>query len=169
LLPSNRGVGLIWKTTNGGINWGYQQPDTAFYNGIYNAIDFLNSATGWAYEGNGIHTTNGGGPIIFTSIKNINEIIASDYKLFQNYPNPFNPNTVIGYSLLKNGYVVLKIYDIIGKEVTTLVNKNQKAGKYEVQFSNKQLTNNQLQSGIYFYTLFVDGMIIDTKKMIFLK
>ena len=80
-----------------------------------------------------------------------------DYKfeLQQNYPNPFNPSTTIKYSIpfveTRRGvssHVTLKIYDILGREVTTLVNKEQKSGNYEVQFDASRLT-----SGIYFYKL----------------
>jgi len=163
-LPSNRGIGLIWKTTNGGINWGYQQPDTNFYNGIYNAIDFLNSFTGWAYEGNGIHTTNGGGPIIFTDIHSINSEIPNSYVLYQNYPNPFNQFTIINYQCTIKSNIKLKVFDITGKEVAILVNGIKLAGNYEIRFNGTKMG-----SGIYFYSLIANDKIIDTKKLIMIK
>jgi hypothetical protein len=88
-----------------------------------------------------------------SNIKSFVNNIPEDFKLFQNYPNPFNPGTIIGYSLPVNSYVQLKVYDITGREITTLVNEFQKAGNYETQFPNNKYSNNQLPSGIYFYKL----------------
>ena len=90
------------------------------------------------------------------------------FELYQNYPNPFNPVTVIGYSLLVNSFVTLKVYDILGEKVATLVNEFKKAGTYETQFPNKQYTNNQIPSGIYFYKLETKEFI-SVKRMILLK
>lgn len=67
-----------------------------------------------------------------------------EYKLTQNYPNPFNPTTRIAYSLPVDGFVSLKVFNVLGKEVSTLVNENKKAGKYEIMFDGSKLA-----SGIY--------------------
>jgi hypothetical protein len=96
-------------------------------------------------------------------IKQISSIIPSKYKLYQNYPNPFNPRTVIGYSLLKNGNVVLKVYDVLGKEVATLVNEKQSPGVYEVTFDGSGLA-----SGMYFYRL-TSGDYKATKRFVLVK
>jgi hypothetical protein len=85
-----------------------------------------------------------------TSIRQQNGQIINEYKLFQNYPNPFNPGTVISYSLSRNSFVSLKIYDILGKEIAVLVNSFQKRGLYDVTFNTNTLN---LSSGIYFYTI----------------
>jgi hypothetical protein len=77
--------------------------------------------------------------------KNDNE---KNYKLLQNYPNPFNPTTNIGFHISEFGFVNLKVYDILGNEVATLVNEEKPAGNYEVEFSAGKLS-----SGIYFYVL----------------
>lgn len=90
--------------------------------------------------------------------------IAGDYKLYQNYPNPFNPKTNIKYQLIKNGYVLLNIYDLNGREVKTLVNNQQSSGEHEYSFDASVLS-----SGIYFYRLSVDNSIVDVKKMILTK
>jgi|WetSurMetagenome_2_1015567.scaffolds.fasta_scaffold06481_4 hypothetical protein len=92
----------------------------------------------------------------------------SKYVLYQNYPNPFNPSTNIKYQILKNSYVTLKIYDILGKELATLVNEFQKAGTYEKQFSINSNSLSSLPSGIYFYRLQA-GDFADVKKMILVK
>ena len=99
---------------------------------------------------------------------NSNGEIPKSYSLSQNYPNPFNPVTVIGYSLLVNSRVQLKVYDILGREIETLINEFQKAGTYETQFPNNQYTINQLASGVYFYKL-VAGDFVAVKKMILMK
>ncbi|MCL4279869.1 MAG: T9SS type A sorting domain-containing protein, partial [Ignavibacteriaceae bacterium] len=85
------------------------------------------------------------------------------YSLSQNYPNPFNPTTTISYSIKSPGLVSLKVYDILGTEVASLVNENQEAGNYSVEFNAYNLT-----SGIYFYTL-TSGNFVETKKLILLK
>lgn len=80
----------------------------------------------------------------------------SDYKLSQNYPNPFNPATIINYSIgSKNGsteFVSLKVFDVLGREVATLVNQHQNVGSYSVEFNSTKLT-----SGVYFYELRTDN------------
>ncbi len=86
-----------------------------------------------------------------------------DYALFQNYPNPFNPATTIKYAIPKTVNVELKIYDILGREVKTLVNETKTAGYYEVHFNADNFA-----SGVYFYRLKA-GDFIKTNKMIFLK
>jgi len=83
--------------------------------------------------------------------------------LYQNYPNPFNPVTTIKYHLQKTGFVSLKVYDVLGKEVITLLNENKKAGSYSIQFDGSKLA-----SGIYYYSLIAGSKRI-TKSMILLK
>lgn len=90
--------------------------------------------------------------------------IPAEYRLSQNYPNPFNPGTTIRYSLSKPGFVQLKIYDISGKEISSLVSGNIDAGSYIQKF-----TPDNISGGIYFYSLNVNGITADTKKMIYLK
>jgi hypothetical protein len=163
-LSNSNVSGIIWKTTNGGENWGYQQPDTNYPNGAYASIDFINSNTGWAYQGNGVHTTNGGGVILYpTYIINSSTEIAN-YELKQNYPNPFNARSKIKYQISKSSDVKIKIFDIVGKEIITLVNRKQNSGKYEVIFDGSYLS-----SGIYFYSIYIDEIRKDTKTMVLLK
>ena len=89
--------------------------------------------------------------------------ITSSYKLSQNYPNPFNPATTINYSVPKSGLVTIKVYDILGREVQTLVNEVKIAGEYNVKFNA-----GNLGSGIYFYTINA-GNFHQTRKMVLLK
>ncbi|MBU0560342.1 MAG: T9SS type A sorting domain-containing protein [Bacteroidetes bacterium] len=84
-------------------------------------------------------------------------------KLFQNYPNPFNPTTKIQYSMPAYGNVQVKVYDVLGKEIATLVNDNKQAGTYEVEFDASNLS-----SGIYFYKI-ESGINFYIKKMILLR
>lgn len=92
-----------------------------------------------------------------------NQINVNDYKLLQNYPNPFNPTTTISYNLIKSGIVTLKIYNVIGREVTTLVNEFQQSGLKEINFNAANLT-----SGVYFYSIITPGFS-DIKKMMLIK
>lgn len=96
--------------------------------------------------------------------------IPSSFTLMQNYPNPFNGGTVISYILPVNSFVTLKIYDVSGRELKTLVNDLQQAGIHNIQFNPGASSNgnSELSSGIYFYTLKSDKFF-ETKKMIFLK
>ena len=85
------------------------------------------------------------------------------FSLSQNYPNPFNPLTVINFKLPVKSQVILKVYDVLGKEVTVLVNEKLNAGSYEIDFNAKNLT-----SGTYFYRI-TAGEFVETKKMILIK
>jgi len=103
----------------------------------------------------------------------------NDYLLYQNYPNPFNPSTKIGYKLKERAYVKLMVYDIKGELVTVLVNKEQTAGYYEVEFSSSSIKNYEssiqnLASGIYLYRIEVIGggnipVYTEMKKMLLIK
>ncbi|MBT8387528.1 MAG: T9SS type A sorting domain-containing protein, partial [Ignavibacteria bacterium] len=89
------------------------------------------------------------------------------FSLDQNYPNPFNPTTNIKFRIADFGYVNLIVYDVLGNEVTTLVNEEKPAGNYEVEF-HSTVNNRQLVSGIYYYQL-RSGNIVETKKMVLLR
>jgi hypothetical protein len=86
-----------------------------------------------------------------------------EYALYQNFPNPFNPYTTINYQIKFDGLVSLKIYDMLGREVKTLVNEEQTAGKYSIIFDGSTLA-----SGVYFYTL-RSGEYSTTKKLLLIK
>ena len=98
-----------------------------------------------------------------TDVKPQNEVLANSFTLFQNYPNPFNPTTKIKYEIPKLTQVQLKVYDIIGREIATLVNEQKPAGSYEIEFNASQLSN-----GVYFYELHANDFR-DVKKLVLLK
>jgi len=89
--------------------------------------------------------------------------LPKEYSLLGNYPNPFNPGTTINYQIPEAANVVLKVFDILGREVATLVNERKHAGVYNVQ-----CIMNNVSSGVYFYTLKA-GSFSETKKMLLLK
>ena len=90
-----------------------------------------------------------------------------EFQLQQNYPNPFNPSTIISYQLPLDSYVTLKVFDILGRELITLVNEQKPAGNYEVKFDASSVSY-KISSGIYFYALSA-GDIVITKKMLLMK
>lgn len=149
---------MILKTTNGGSPWLSQPIGTT--NELH-SIFFTDSLTGYAVGINGtiLKTTTGG----VTYIAPISNEIPSEYQLFQNYPNPFNPKTAIGFQLPKFDDVNLTLFDILGREIETLVNEKLKPGTYEVQFDG---TN--YPSGVYYYRLSA-GDYTETRKLVLLK
>ena len=159
--------GVIFKSTNGGSNWGYQLPDTSI-KAIYYFTDFVNSKNGWCWKNrlNGVHTSDGGDSVTYTltSINNSNFITPDSYKLFQNFPNPFNPSTKIEYELQTPDFISIKIYDLLGQEIKSYVNKKQAAGKYQIEFDGSALSG-----GAYFYSLYLNNSLVDTKKMLLIK
>ncbi len=104
-------------------------------------------------------------------VKETQNSLPSEFRLYQNYPNPFNPTTTIQFDIPKTSFVSLKIYNLLGQEVATLVNEEKQVGKYEVKFDKSNLA-----SGVYLYQLkAVDNStnsgqsFIQTKKMLYLK
>jgi hypothetical protein len=110
--------------------------------------------------------------LVENSVTEVVDIIQpEEFILQQNYPNPFNPNTVISYQLPVSSFVTLKVYDILGNEIVTLVNEELASGNYKVEFNADRIS-----SGIYFYTLNAGSPstgsgqgFIETRKMILLK
>ncbi len=103
-----------------------------------------------------------------TGVENIKSIPLK-FELKQNYPNPFNPTTIIRFQIKDSRLVTLKVYNILEKEIATLVNKKLQPGMYEVPFSINQSSGYQLPSGVYFYSLFIDGKKMQTRKMLTIK
>lgn len=103
------------------------------------------------------------GTVNYSSVAEVNYVSPKKYELSQNYPNPFNPSTVINFQLASAGKVTLKVYNVLGKEVATLINKDMPAGSHSVKFNAGNMS-----SGLYFYTL-TAGNFTSTKKMILIK
>ncbi len=154
----------VHKSTDQGITWTQVGSDLALQIGYPHGIYFGDMAIshdekiilivdGRLYSKDSVYTTS------IEKERSIND----SYYLSQNYPNPFNPSTTISYSLPHNGSVQLKVYDILGREVVTLVNKEQTRGNYKVEFNA-----NNMPSGIYFYRL-RSSDFVDTKKMLLLR
>ncbi len=168
-IIGNTFYGALCKTTNGGTNWDYQIPNMAIDSGRYLNVNFIDTKYGWAYINetgfnDGVHTKVGGNDTTISGVNNNSTIELFNYQLFQNYPNPFNPTTTISYILNKSGNISIKVFDISGKEIEELVNKRQQAGSYKTTFNGSKHS-----SGIYFYSLIIDGKVIDTKKMMYVK
>ncbi|MBS1494937.1 MAG: T9SS type A sorting domain-containing protein [Bacteroidetes bacterium] len=94
-----------------------------------------------------------------------NTVLPLDYKLGQNYPNPFNPSTKINYEIKNAGFVSLKVYDLLGREIAELVNETKDAGRYTIDFNASKY---MMASGIYFYRIKA-GEFVDTKRMVLIK
>jgi hypothetical protein len=115
----------------------------------------------------------GNGPIGKRNKNNNVPESINEYKLFDNYPNPFNPSTIINYSLPEESIVTIKIYDVLGNEVETIVNETKSTGMYSVEFNTSKF--NRLSSGVYFYRIeavsnkTLTNYFTKTKKMILLR
>jgi Secretion system C-terminal sorting domain len=137
---------------------------TEIHNYTFN--DEINSTGKYSYR---LKQIDFDGAVNYSDIIEANIGIPNTFTLEQNYPNPFNPSTKIKFTIpatlseVEGSLVTLKIYDVLGDEVITLVNEEKPAGEYEVEFDGRNLT-----SGIYFYTLKA-GSYVETKKMILLK
>jgi len=161
---SNHGIicgdlGRVGMTTNGGINWTLQPFVASEY--LY-SIYFTDPNTGYAVgqAGQIIKTTNGG----LSFIKSQASFTPEDFILHQNYPNPFNPKTQINFELKKSGSIRIDIYDAAGKSLKTLTNKFHALGKYSLEFDASGFS-----SGVYFYTIYANDILADTKKCLLIK
>ncbi len=152
------GNGGMYNSIDNGNTWHYL---TEFEN-YFNAVQSF----AWLSEDSLLVGTSDGMYIvtlgIATGVEN-DPVLPEKFELSQNYPNPFNPTTMINFQLSISSYVTLKVYDVLGREVATLVNEEKFPGTYEATFNASNLS-----SGIYFYTLRA-GNFIETKKMLLVK
>lgn len=153
------------RTTNGGLSW------IVDYIGGLGGVDFLSMPRKMKMvdEKTAYVVTATSGVLKYTeSVIGITEwqnSVPKNYELYQNYPNPFNPTTTIKFAIPKAGAVTLKVFDITGREVAVLINNMElNAGTVKHTFDG-----NGLASGVYFYSLFVDEKLQQTKKMILVK
>lgn len=167
---------LNWQTATEVNNYGFEIERTA--NNSWEKIGFVeghgnsNSAKNYSFQdsptSDGVYSyrlkqIDFDGKFEYSSVVEVNFNTVTDFALEQNYPNPFNPTTSISYSIPKNEFVTLKVYDVIGNEVATLVNTLQESGKHEVNFNASNLS-----SGIYFYKL-TAGNYTQIMKMMLVK
>ncbi len=184
-------LGENWETRSNGIGGNQVRqllvskinPNKLFYLGDYNKIYYTNdSGENWqvfystdnmtiktialSSDEEYLYVASNDGLYLFNLFVSVDEEINENPSLFslsQNYPNPFNPTTTINYSIKESGFVQLKVYDVLGKEIATLVNEEKRQGGYSVKFNG-----NNLPSGVYFYTLRVSNFV-QSRKMILLK
>jgi len=153
-----RQAGEIYLTSNNGISWttSYTAPAGTYRhiakNRVNNIIYYGVRSNGGISKGT-----------LLTGIEPVSNTIPAGFELKQNYPNPFNPNTVLEFSIPKNAFVKLAVFDALGREVNSLVNSDLKAGEYKINFSSTDLS-----SGTYYYKL-ISGDVVETKKMILVK
>ena len=157
----NRGTN-IYGTTDFGVTWtGASFTGTNALDAMMNIPAGSNQClVGWSAGATGALVKLTGLPV---GIANNNNQIPNSYNLLQNYPNPFNPTTKISFALPKAGNVELKVYDLLGREVATLINETRTAGNYTVDFNASSIA-----SGVYFYTI-KSGDFTATKKMVLIK
>jgi photosystem II stability/assembly factor-like uncharacterized protein len=151
-------VGTIQKTNDGGSTWTSQQ--TPYPTRNIRSISFRPGLAFWV----GVAGTmaRNSDPII-PSVRDAPRGTPSEFALLQNYPNPFNPSTRILFEVPRSTFVVLKVFDVLGREVATLVNEEMRPGRYERPFDGSGLA-----SGVYFYRLHA-GTFVQTKKLLLMK
>jgi len=168
--PNLRVKDVIQYTSNRGLNWSFQVPDTSLLSQQLWQCDFKNSLIGWTYTSSkGIHTLTGGDSVFIPvmDVRENNLQIVKMFELFQNFPNPFNPKTKFSYILKRKSRVLIKIYDIRGNEILTLDQGIVSEGFHEVLFDGSSYS-----SGIYFYRIEVISgkeRFYDSKKMLLIK
>jgi len=159
LIKTDSSGDTLWTATYGGSNWDCGRSVEQTSDG-----GFIISGDYYATS------TNSYDLYLIKLASDLNEIehenlnyIPESFSLKQNYPNPFNPSTKITYQITELSFVSIKVFDVLGNEMATLVSKELTTGEYEIEFRSTGLT-----SGIYFYQLKA-GKFIQTKKMVFLK
>ena len=167
-------INLIWQTSTEIDNYGFSVQRST--NGInWDSVGFVpghgisNSPKEYRYDDKNLPSgktklqyrlkqIDNSGKIQYSDIVNV-KVVPNKFVLSQNYPNPFNPSTKISYQIMKDGFVTLKVYDVLGKLAKTLISEYQKSGIYNLTF-----TASDLPSGIYFYQLRAANFT-STKKM----
>jgi hypothetical protein len=144
--------GISWKGFNDGLNSDW------FFSTLAIKSPYI-----WAIRADNGNVYRRSLTEIVTEVKNNTNLSPNRYLLSQNYPNPFNPTTTINFSIPKSSFVTIKVYDVLGREVKTLVSRELSAGNYKQQWNA-----NRMPSGIYFYRL-QSGSFTETKKLILLK
>lgn len=162
---------VIYKSSAYGVSCSLDDGDTWIpITGINTVVSFLAlDVNSYLYAGTQNGTVYRSVTSTVTGIKDKGNPLPDNFELYQNYPNPFNPTTTLSFVIGHQSFVTLKVYDILGNEVSTLVKENKPAGTYSIQFNAEQtISRKQLASGIYFYQLRA-GSFVETRKMILVK
>src|SRR5690606_16142605 len=145
--------------------------DTAFPFRNHRPIKALCDTSGHLFIGGISQNANGKWDMVIikytpivSSIMQLSNDVPGSFELFQNYPNPFNSSTEIKYYISKQGQIKIKVRNVLGREIKTLINSNHKPGEYKIKFDA-----NQYSSGIYFYDLSYNGDIIYRRKLVLVK
>ena len=164
--------GGIYVSTNNGVNWYIKNEGFSYIPSSIYTLAILNN---YAFVGTSRDTSVWRRPISeIVGVQNISTEVPSVYSLSQNYPNPFNPTTKIRFYIPRwrgeGGWTTLRVYDVMGREVQTLVNETLQAGTYEATFNIESATEHRrtFGNGVYFYKLTTDGFT-ETKKMTLIK
>lgn len=175
----NSEVVLNWKTATETNNYGFDI-ERRTNNGEFSKIGFVKGSGSTASVSSYTFTDKSAasgnyayrlkqidldGSVNYSKEVSVNTATVKNFNLAQNYPNPFNPSTVINYTIPSAGHVTLKVYNVIGNQIATLVNQKQEAGTYNVMFT---MNSDKLASGVYFYKLEA-GSYSATKKMILVR
>lgn len=151
---------FIARTIDGGVTWETQTFDPPDNIG-FESISMVNESVGWICgEGGRVYGTMNGGT---TSVPPSDQQLPNLIVLSQNYPNPFNPNTIIKYEIPKSSMVRLSVFDMLGREVSVLVDERRDAGVHQVKFDASGLS-----SGVYLYKLQA-GDLVQSRRLVFLR
>jgi hypothetical protein len=159
----NDGQAEILSTTNGYINGG---EGCGLYIWTLPGVPFSNENFPWQMYGHDRYRTNQYGfipPDEPVGIQPISTNVPDKFSLSQNYPNPFNPATTIKFDIRTPAFTKLSVFDVLGREIQTLINEELKSGSYSLVFDGSEFN-----SGVYFYRL-ASGDFIDTKRMLLVK
>ena len=156
IIYTSTGMGVFYSTNNGD-SW-------ISISGIPSRVSYVTfDASNFLYAGTQTGKIYRSKVATTTGINGNSGIVLKEFALHQNFPNPFNPSTMISYSISRSGLVSLKVFNVLGEDIATLVNETNDAGKYNIEWNASRFP-----SGLYFYRLQADNDS-ETKKMIFLK
>lgn len=156
---------VVFASSDGGNSWF----STGGLDGAYECLCLLHASDGSIYAG----TSPNGDVFRYTpeapvQVEKRTPNDSMDYQLYQNFPNPFNSETTIGWQLARPGRVTIKVYDILGQYVTTIIEETLKTGMYEVQFNGMNDSDQELANGVYIYRMEADDYV-SIKKFLLIK
>ncbi len=156
----------IARTSDGGLTWDVQPHGLGTQSISLNSVYMFDSQEGWIVgeDGTILKTMNGGVTLVAAE----GNILPEFFQLHQNYPNPLNPSTTIRYEVPSRSHVILKIYNLLGQEVSTLIDEEKSPGRFTVQWDARNRFGQHVSSGVYLYRL-VAGDFVQARKMLLLR